>query len=115
MLALGIPVAAASDNVRDAFYAYGDLDTWEVIVQTLRLAHLDNSYGTAVSLGTRAAAEIMGLPSHGNLEPGSKAELVVFPARNWSELFSRPWRERKLWRGTGWREAELPEFSELRF
>lgn len=115
MLADGIPLAAASDNVRDAFYAYGDLDTWEVIVQTLRLGHLDNAYGAAVSLGTKAAAQIINLPHHGRLEPGAKADFVVFPARNWSELFSRPWRERRLWRGMAWREADLPEFDALKF
>ena len=31
----GVPVAIASDNVRDQFYAYGDLDMLEVFGQVL--------------------------------------------------------------------------------
>ena len=31
--AAGIPVAVASDNIRDQFYAYGDLDMLEVFNQ----------------------------------------------------------------------------------
>ncbi|HEY1848920.1 MAG TPA: amidohydrolase family protein, partial [Opitutaceae bacterium] len=35
----GVPVACASDNVRDAFHAFGDLDAAEVLIETVRLAH----------------------------------------------------------------------------
>ncbi len=33
----GIPVAISSDNVRDQFYAYGDLDMLEVFTQASKL------------------------------------------------------------------------------
>ena len=35
----GIPVAMASDNTRDQFFAYGDLDMLEVFNQVSRLCH----------------------------------------------------------------------------
>jgi cytosine deaminase len=43
MKARGIPVAFASDNTRDPFYAYGDLDMVEVMREATRIAHLDHS------------------------------------------------------------------------
>ncbi len=113
MLAHGIPLAAASDNVRDAFHAYGDLDSWEVFVQTVRLGHLDTQYGEAIALVTQAAADLMGLPDHGRIGPGARADLVVFPARSWSEALSRPWAPRRLLSGTDWREPALPDYREL--
>ena len=36
-LQAGIPVAISSDNVRDQFYAYGDLDMLEVFTQASKL------------------------------------------------------------------------------
>ena len=43
MAARGIPVSFASDNTRDPFYAYGDLDMLEVLREATRIAHLDHS------------------------------------------------------------------------
>ena len=39
----GIAVAVASDNTRDPFYAYGDLDMLEVFREATRILHLDHS------------------------------------------------------------------------
>ncbi len=41
--AAGIPVALASDNTRDQFYAYGDLDMLEVFSQVSSLISLCSS------------------------------------------------------------------------
>ena len=38
----GIPVAVASDNTRDPFYAYGDMDMMEVFREAVRVLHLDH-------------------------------------------------------------------------
>ncbi len=43
MAARGIPVSFASDNTRDPFYAYGDLDMLEVLRQATRIGHLDHT------------------------------------------------------------------------
>ncbi len=41
----GVRVAVGSDNTRDPFYAYGDLDPVEVFTQAVRIAHLDHPWG----------------------------------------------------------------------
>ena len=44
MKARGIKVAIASDNTRDPFYAYGDLDMLEVFRRGTRILHLDHPF-----------------------------------------------------------------------
>jgi cytosine deaminase len=109
----GIKVACSSDNVRDAFYAYGDLDGLEVLVQSLRIAHLDSDLAMAPAVVTRNAADIMQLPDCGRVEAGARAELVCFSARNLSELLSRPWCDRELIHGEIVRTADFPDYREL--
>ena len=43
MKARGINVSFASDNTRDPFYAYGDMDMLEVFREATRIVHLDHS------------------------------------------------------------------------
>jgi cytosine deaminase len=43
MRARGIRVSFASDNTRDPFYAYGDMDMLEVMREATRIGHLDHS------------------------------------------------------------------------
>jgi len=113
LLDAGVPVACASDNVRDAFHAYGDLDAAEVYLQSIRLAHLDSRLGASVGVVTSAAAEIVGLPGRGRVAPGSPAQLVVFPARSFSEFLSRPGSGRRLVDGESIRPANPPGYDEL--
>lgn len=40
----GVPVALASDNTRDQFYAYGDLDMLEVFAQVKKMLLLLRSF-----------------------------------------------------------------------
>src|SRR5262249_54052927 len=42
LAAAGVPVAVSSDNIRDPFYAYGDLDPIEVFSQAVRIGQLDH-------------------------------------------------------------------------
>lgn len=109
----GVPVACASDNVRDAFYAFGDYDAAEVYVQGVRLAHLDGRLGSSASVVTSTAADIVGLPAMGRVAPGSPAHLVVFPARSFSEFLSRPGSPRRLVDGEEIRDARPPDYAEL--
>ena len=95
LLDAGVPVACASDNVRDAFYAYGDLDAAEIYVQSVRLAHLDGRLAESVRVVTCTAADLVGRPRHGRIAPGSPAHLVVFEARSFSELLSWPGAPRR--------------------
>jgi cytosine deaminase len=109
----GIPVACASDNVQDAFYPYGDLDAAEVYIQSVRLAHLDSRLGASAGVVTTVAADIMGLPAVGRIAPGSPAQLVIFPARSFSEFLSRPGSKRRLVDGESIRDARPPGYEEL--
>ncbi|HTU01671.1 MAG TPA: cytosine deaminase, partial [Candidatus Sulfotelmatobacter sp.] len=110
----GVPLACASDNVRDAFHAYGDFDAAEVYIQSVRLAHLDSRLGASVGVVTSAAADIVGLPDLGRVAPGAPSQLVVFPARSFSEFLSRPGSRRRLVDGEAVRDARPPGFDELR-
>ena len=110
----GVPVACASDNVRDAFFPYGDLDALEVYVQTLRLAHLDHHLADSVRVVTTYAADIVGRPDLGRVAPGASGRLVVFEARSFSELLSRPCAARRCLDNYELRALPLPDYTELR-
>jgi cytosine/creatinine deaminase len=114
LLDAGVPLACASDNVRDAFHAFGDFDAAEVYIQSVRLAHLDSRLGESVRVVTAAAADIVGRPDMGRVAPGSPAHLVVFPARSFSEFLSRPGSRRRLVDGENIRESRPPGYDELR-
>ena len=60
LLAAGVNVCAASDNTRDPFYAYGDLDGLEVLRETVRIGQLDHPLTDAPALVTRNPAETHG-------------------------------------------------------
>ncbi len=114
LLDAGVPLACASDNVRDAFFAYGDFDASEVYIQGLRLAHLDSRLGESVSVVTTAAADIIGAAGMGRVAEGAPAHLVIFPARSFSEFLSRPGSRRRLVDGESIRDARPPGYEELR-
>jgi cytosine deaminase len=109
----GVPVACASDNVRDAFHAFGDYDMAEVYLQSVRLAHLDSRLGGSVGVVTSAAAEILGRPEYGRVGPGAPARLVAFPVSSFSEFLSRPGSRRRLIDGETVRDARPPSYGEL--
>ncbi len=113
LLAAGVPVACASDNVRDAFYPYGDLDAFEVYQQSVRIAHLDADLAASVRVVTATAAELVGRPEYGRVAPGAPAHLVVFEARSFSELLSRPGMARHCVDGEVVRTLPVPDFAEL--
>ena len=108
----GVPVACASDNVRDAFFAWGDFDMTEVLNESVRIAHLDTRPGEALEMVTRTPAGIMGLPDKGRIAPGFDGRLVVFDARSFNELLARPGRGRRL-PGFASADAESPPYAEL--
>jgi len=116
--AAGVPVGAASDNVRDWWHPYGDYDCLSVFAATLALGHLDTapSEGSWTDLVTSAPARALGLESGvGSLAPGSRADLVLFPgARHFSELLARPQQsDRVILRGGAMQASELPDYAEL--
>jgi cytosine deaminase len=113
LLDAGVPVACASDNVRDAFHAYGDLDALEVYVQSVRLAHLDSRLAESATVVTRTAADLVGLPEFGRIAPGAPARLVVLAAASFSELLSRPGGPRRCVDGETIHATPPPDYRDL--
>ena len=113
LAAAGVPCAVASDNSRDPFYAYGDLDPVEVFREAVRILHLDHPLDDAAPIITRRAAEIAGRPDLGRISPGQSADLVIFRARRWSEFLARPQSDRIVLRAGRVIDATLPDFREL--
>lgn len=109
----GVTVACASDNVRDAFYAFGDLDMFEVYIHSIRVGHLDTRLEQSSAFVTKNPAKIMGLEQLGHFDVGCRGDFVVFPARNFSEWLSRPNAPRRVVRRGVFSEAELPDYREL--
>ena len=112
----GVPVAIASDNTRDPFYAYGDLDGLEVLREGARILHFDHpqdeAWNWARAVGADAAA-IAGFDYTARLEVGAPADLVLFRARNWTELLSRPQSDRLVLRNGTTIDTTLPDYREL--
>lgn len=109
----GIPVAVASDNCRDPFFAFGDHDMLEVFTHSARIAHFDAPYGDWCRTVTATPADLMGLPNLGRLQVGASADLVVFKARYYSELLSRPQSDRIVLRNGQPIDTTLPDYAEL--
>lgn len=112
MSARGIAVAVASDNTRDPFYAYGDLDLIEVYAQATRILHLDHPIADWISAVSTSPARMLNVDA-GRFSEGGAADLIAFKARSWNELLSRPKGPREIIRdGTSIR-PELPDYRDL--
>lgn len=113
MRARGIPVAVASDNCRDPFYGYGDHDMVEVYREATRILHLDRPFGDWPRTTAPVPAHVMRLPDAGLIGAGRTADLIVFRARTYSELLSRPQSDRTVLRAGVPLEAKVPDYREL--
>lgn len=108
-----IPLAIASDNCRDPFNAYGDLDGLEVFTQAVRIGHLDRPFGLWPRAITTTPAELMGLPQAGRIGQALPAELILFSARTLNELLCRPQGDRVVLRQGRAIDTTLPDYREL--
>lgn len=111
--AAGIPVALSSDNTRDAFYAYGDLDMMEVFTQGVRIGQLDRPIDDWPRAVTTTPAALMGLKRPGTIGTGAAADLVCFKARTFNELLSRSQCDRIVIRRGKAIDTTLPDYAEL--
>jgi cytosine deaminase len=114
--AAGAVVAIASDNTRDPFYAYGDLDGVEVLREGARILHFDHPQDQAWdwirAVGSAPAAHA-GFAYKAVIEVGAPADLVLFRARTWTELNSRPQHDRIVLRAGKAIDTSLPDYREL--
>ncbi|MEM6460371.1 MAG: cytosine deaminase [Pseudomonadota bacterium] len=114
MRARGINTCVASDNTRDPFYAYGDLDMLEVYRMATRTLHLDHPVAEWPNSILANAADAMGLgDGYGRIGVGQPADFLVFEGRNWTELLSRPESNRTLVRDGVVIQRTVPAYDEL--
>lgn len=113
MLERGIRVAAAGDNCRDSFYAYGDHDVLDTFRQAVRILHLDHPLTTAPALVASAPSQMAKLESHGRLTVGGPARFIVFNARSLNEIVSRHHADRVVFNRGARVAAEVPDYDEL--
>ncbi|CAN5344461.1 cytosine deaminase [soil metagenome] len=113
MLARGIRVAAAGDNCRDSFYAYGDHDMVDTFRQAVRILHFDHPLAQAPMLVGAMPSAITGFSGHGLIATGAAARLIVFNARTINEIVSRPQADRVVIDHGRRLTAKAPDYSEL--
>ncbi len=114
--AAGATVAIASDNTRDPFYAYGDLDGVEVFREGARILHFDHPQAQAwdwLRAITSAPATHGGFAYRGVIAEGAPADLILFRARSWTELNARPQADRIVLRAGRAIDQTLPDYREL--
>lgn len=110
----GIAVAAAGDNCRDSFYAYGDHDMVDTFRQAVRILHLDHPVAEAAALVGPLPAGIARLSDAcGTLATGMPARLIAFNARSMDELIARPQSDRIVIDAGKVITAAVPAYSEL--
>ncbi|WP_425093230.1 cytosine deaminase [Tropicimonas sp. S265A] len=112
MVARDIPVAFSSDNTRDPFYAYGDMDMIEVMREATRIGHLDHGKPDWPQAFTQTPARLCGFAS-GDIHRGAPADLVITRARSWTEFYARPQADRIVLRGGEPIDRTLPDYAEL--
>jgi cytosine deaminase len=114
--AAGVKVAIASDNTRDPFYAYGDLDGFEVLREGARILHFDHPQSAAFTWSRSVTAEPAAIAEFayaGTLETGTSADFSIFKGRSWTELLSRPQADRIVVRAGRAIDTTLPDYREL--
>lgn len=87
LLAAGVNVAYASDNIRDPFRPFGNADMLEealITAQVLQMG-LPHELYVVLRMGTYQAATAVGLGQTYGLRPGAQADLVILEAETPAE------------------------------
>jgi cytosine deaminase len=109
----GVRVMVSSDNTRDPYHAYGDLDMLEVFREATRILHFDHSERSWTRMLGAAQAEQMGLKQHGLIAAGQPADLVLTRARTFQDLLTRPQFDRVVLVNGRQIDTTLPDYREL--
>lgn len=113
MRARGIKVILATDNSRDGFHAYGDLDMPELFRDAARIMQLDHPIADWPQTVLGNAAQAIDNPELGQIRVGRPADFILFKARNWNEFIARPQSDRIVVRGGQPLQNGPPDFREL--
>jgi cytosine/creatinine deaminase len=109
----GVQVMVASDNTRDPFYAYGDLDMVEVAREATRILHLDHGGPDWAAMVGPTPADVLSCPQAGRIIPGGPADLVLTRARSLTEFFARPQADRSVLVAGKAIDTTLPDYRVL--
>ena len=110
----GARVCVASDNTRDAFHAYGDLDMVDTFCSAVRIAHLDHPHAGWLAAATSSPAEAMGLgATHGRIGVGRAADVVLLRARCFNEMMARSQHDRVVLRAGVALGLKPPPYEDL--
>ncbi len=87
LLRAGVNVAYASNDVRDAFNPFGNADMLQegLIVALGAQFGSDGELATVFAMGTHNAARALGMSESYGIEPGKRANLVIFDAPSVAE------------------------------
>lgn len=110
--AVGIEIALASDNTRDPFHPFGDLDMLDTFRLGVRALQLDDPVDRWLDTVTTGAARMAGheLP---DIAPGCRADFIIFEGRSFSEVLARSEPERVVVSGGRALKTRLPPYSDL--
>ncbi|MEK3916345.1 amidohydrolase family protein [Paenibacillus sp. FSL H7-0331] len=103
LMAAGIPVATASDNVQDPFHPYGSGDLLQIGLLTgyaVQMGSADDAH-TLLRMLSTIPASLIGLKQYG-IKPGLPARFIVFDAQSPFELFAELPTNRWIYRDTRW-------------
>lgn len=113
LLAAGVPVSLASDNCRDSYHAFGDLDLLDVFGAAVRIGHLEGNMSEWAGAITRTPASIIETGGRGVIRVGGSADFQVFSGRSFSEVLGRRRSDRIVIRNGQAISEKLPDFREL--
>jgi cytosine deaminase len=101
LLAAGVPVACASDNVQDPFVPVGSGDMLEIARWTILAGHLlADGPATAFRMATATPAGLMGFGDEYGIREGAWADLLVADAEDVADLVrSGPLERGVVYRG----------------
>ncbi|MEP1943892.1 MAG: amidohydrolase family protein, partial [Sulfitobacter sp.] len=86
--ARGVPVAIGTDNVGDAFFPFGDYDLLALLAGQVAAGQLDSDLGGWMQAITDVPARALGITDTGRIAPDQRADLMLLPAQNWTEILA---------------------------
>ncbi|MGG3626492.1 amidohydrolase family protein [Bacillus gobiensis] len=103
ILAAGIPLATASDNIHDPFHPFGRGDLIQIGLLTAYAAHMGSpaDIRTLLQMITEIPASILGIEGYG-VRVGNEADFVVLDGTTPEELFTMLPERRWVYRKNGW-------------
>ena len=109
----GVGVSLASDNCRDPYHPFGDLDLLEVFAGGVRIGHLDAAMNDWACAVTTTPAHVIKASHIGPFKTGMVANFQIFKGRSFSELLARSQSDRLVIRNGAPIDTTLPDYKEL--